>query len=151
MKALQILGIIFVALVVVVGGLVGYAAYTGGQLDVSSKAYVDAAVPAIVANWSERELTARATPQLLQATKPEQFTKLFKWFGTLGSMKKYCGSKGDSNVFVSPQGKTVSAKYVACAQFEKGEASIQVTLIQNKVKKWEIAGFYVNSQALVPQ
>lgn len=151
MKALQVLGIIFLALVAAVGSLIGYAAYNGNRLDASSKAYVDSAVPAIVTNWSESELTARAAPQLMQGSTPAQLTKMFAWFRTLGPMKKYCGSKGDSNVSVTPQGKNVSANYVACAQFEKGEATIQVTLLQNKAEAWEIAGFRVNSMALVPQ
>lgn len=57
-----------------------------------------------------------------------------------------------SHVFMSPQeGRTVSAKYVACAQFEKGEASIQVNLGQGQDETWKIAGFYVNSKALGPQ
>lgn len=151
-KLLQALGIVFVILLLVVGGFVGYAAYTGSHLDASSKEYVDSAVPAIVANWSESELMARAAPQLVQASTTEQLTKLFTWFKSLGPMKKYCGSKGDSNVFISPQkGRTVSARYTACAQFEKGEATIEVTLIQNKDKVWEIAGFHVNSPALLPQ
>ncbi len=151
-KALQILGAVFALLVVAVLGFVGFAAYTGGRFDASSKSYVDAAVPLIVANWSESELTARAAPQLMQTTTPEQLTKLFTWFSSLGPMKKYCGSQGQSSVFMSPQeGKTVSARYVACAKFERAEASIQITLIQDKDKAWKIAGFHVNSQALVPQ
>lgn len=151
-KALQVFGIIFLLALIAVGSLIGYAAYTGRQLDSSSQKYVDAAVPAIVSNWSESELKARAAPQLLQASSPEQLTKIFSWLSSLGPMNKYCGSKGESNTFISPQqGKVVSARYVACAQFEKGEAMINVTLLQQENKSWLIAGFNVNSPALLPQ
>ena len=151
-KTLQVLGIVFVALLLLVGGFIGYAAYTGSQLDASSKEYVDAAIPAIVGNWSEAELTTRNAPQLMRGSTPEQLTKLFQWFSRLGPMTKYCGSKGASNVFISPQqGKTISAKYTACAKFEKGDATINVTLVQNKDKTWAIAGFHVDSPALLPQ
>ncbi|MDB5970212.1 MAG: hypothetical protein JWQ90_2662 [Hydrocarboniphaga sp.] len=151
-KALQVIGIIFIALLLILGCFIGYAAYTGTRLDASSKEYVDAAIPAIVSTWSESELTSRSAPQLMQGSTPEQFQKLFHWLSSLGPMKKYCGSKGDSSVFVSPQqGKTVSARYTACAQFEKGDATINVVLLQNKDKAWEIAGFHVDSPALIPQ
>lgn len=151
-KAFQILGIVFAVLLVLFGVLVGYAAYTGRNLDASSKQYIDAAVPAIVSNWSDKELIARSAPQLMQSTSPEQFEKMFKWFGTLGPMKKYCGSKGASNVFVTTQqGKIVSARYTACAQFEKGDATIEVSLLQGKDQAWAITGFRVNSRELVPR
>lgn len=151
-RAFQILGIVFVVLMLLLGCFIGYAAYFGTRLDASSKEYVDIAIPAIVSNWSEAELKTRSAPQLMEGSTPEQFTKLFHWLSSLGPMKKYCGSKGTSNVFVSPQhGKTVSARYTACAQFEKGDAAIDVVLVQNKDNVWKIAGFHVNSQALIPQ
>lgn len=151
-KAFQILGIIFAALLVLIIGVVGYAGYKGKQLDASSQQYIDAAVPAIVSNWTESELAARSAPQLVQATTPEQLAKMFKWFSNgLGPMKKYCGAKGASNVFISPQqGKTTSARYTACAQFEKGNATIEVALIQRADTSWAITGFRVNSPALLP-
>lgn len=151
-KAFQILGILFAILLVLFGVLVGYAAYTGRNLDSSSKQYVDTAIPAIVSNWSEKELISRSAPQLTQSTNPEQLEKMFKWFRTLGPMKKYCGAKGTSNVFVTTQqGKVVSARYVVCAQFEKGDATIEVSLLQDRNQAWGITGFRVNSQALVPR
>ena len=88
-KVLQVLGIVFVVILVVAGGIMGYAAYTGTRLDASSKAYVDTAVPAIVAHWSQQALVARAAPQLLQAVSPAQLTKAFSWFRSLGPMKKW--------------------------------------------------------------
>lgn len=150
-KALQALGILFLIVVVVLVGLFGYAAYTGTRLDASSKKYVDSAVPAIVGHWSESELMARAAPELMQRSTPAQLNKLFGWLNRLGPMQKYCGSKGDSNVFFSPEhGKVISARYTVCAQFQNGNATIFVTLIRNKSKAWQIAGFRVNSDALVP-
>jgi len=151
-KTLQILGAAFVIFLVVGGGLLGYAAYTGRHLDATSKAYVDAAIPAIVGHWSEHELMTRAAPQLVRGMTHEQVAKLFRWMrSSLGPMKKYCGSKGESKVFVSPQrGRTVSAVYSGCAQFQKGDATIKVTLLQGKDKAWQIFGFHVDSPVLVP-
>ena len=150
-KTLQILGIIFAIILIGIACIAGYVATVGKKLDASAQQYVDAAVPAIVANWSEKELIARSAPQLMKSSSPEQLEKMFKWFGTLGPMKKYCGAKGSSNVFVSPQnGKIVSARFIACGQFEKGDATIELALLQNEKQTWEIAGFRVNSNALLP-
>lgn len=152
MRVAQTLGIVFIVLLLAFGAFVGYAAYNGTRLDASSKAYVDAAVPAIVGTWSAAELTRRGVPQLLRDTTPEQLAKVFQWLSSLGPIKKYCGSKGESNVFVSPQqGKVVSARYTACAQFERGDATIDVTLLRQKDQTWAIAGCHVDSAALVPQ
>jgi len=59
-KVLMILGVVFLILIIVVGGFVGYTAYIGTKLDASSKAYVDASVPAIISTWSRNELIKRA-------------------------------------------------------------------------------------------
>lgn len=150
-KILQILGAVFGLLILCIACFAGYVAYKGGMLDGSSKAYVDAAVPAIVSQWSEEELTARAAPQLMESATPDQLHRLFKGVGRLGAMKEYCGAQGQSNVFVSPtKGKTVSATYIACAKFENGDARIQMVLLKDKDDHWKIAGFRVDSPALLP-
>ena len=50
---------LFLVFLVTVAGLIGYAAVVGPELDASSKAYVDEAVPRIIANWSVDELLSR--------------------------------------------------------------------------------------------
>ena len=63
-------------LLIVVGGFVGYVAFTGKKLDASSLECIDLAVPAIVVYWTENELTARAAPRLIQESTPVQLTKI---------------------------------------------------------------------------
>jgi len=152
-RTLQVLGIIFITLALIVGGFFGYVAYTGNGLDASSKKYVDSNVPIIVQNWSEAAFKVRYAQQEMKNIDPRQLDKLFQWFSnSLGPMKEYCGSKGEANIFVSPQkGRVVSARYKVCAKFEKSDATIDVTLIQNKDKSWAIYGFHVNSNALLPR
>ena len=49
----------------------------------------------------------------------------------------------------SQNGKTISAKYSAKAQFEKGQAEIALALIKHG-DQWQIRGFEVTSPQLVP-
>jgi hypothetical protein len=62
-KFLVIIGGLFLVLVLVGAGFLGYAAYRGRDLDASSKAYVEENIPAIVSTWSKDELLKRMSPQ----------------------------------------------------------------------------------------
>lgn len=150
-KLLITLGMVFIVLLVGIAGLIGYAAFTGSRLDKESKAYVDAAVPAIVSSWNEQELLSRASPEFQKAASPADAERLFRWFRTLGRMHKYEGAEGESVTSVTPQaGKAVYARYVAKAVFDGGEADIEVALIKHG-NQWQIGRFNVTSPALVPQ
>ena len=144
-KVLIILGILFVIGIAAVAGFIGIIAYNGTKLDASSKEYVDQAIPPIISTWSEVELLDRASPELKAIATKDQIVPLFKKLSELGKLKKYQGSKGDSFMSYSTQdGKRITAKYVANALFENGEASINIQLIQHD-GKWQILNFHVNS------
>ena len=146
-KFLMILGGLFLVLLVVVGVVIGFAAYNGSGLDEASKAYVDESVPAIVSTWSKEELLKRCSPQLLEVLnqKPEQIQGLFDKLSKLGAMKHYDGSKGQASMFYDAKhGKTITAEYVAHATFEQSPASISIRLVQLN-GRWEFLLFNVNS------
>jgi hypothetical protein len=46
--------------------------------DAESKAFVDGAVPAIVATWDQQQLLDRATPELRRSIIPDNLASLFK-------------------------------------------------------------------------
>jgi hypothetical protein len=144
-KALAIFGGIVLLLLVAVVGVFIYVGRSGSGLDASSRAYVDVVVPAIVAGWSLDELEKRASPQFLKAADHRQMVALFSKLSQLGALKHYDGAKGDSNVsFTTKDGKVVSAKYLAHASFENGDAEIRIALIQIE-NQWQVLGFFVNS------
>ena len=126
-------GVLCLVLVLVVAGFIGYAKYQEQALNASSKAYVEANVPAIVSTWSKDELLKRSSPQLLKVVsdKPEQLDQLFQKLSKLGAMRSLGEVKGDSNVSnTTPNSKVITASYVASAKFENGEGRITVRLIQ---------------------
>lgn len=155
-KFKKLFGILAVGLLVIgAWGAIGFGLVKfwrhGSQLDAGSKAYVDEVVPKIVASWNSKDLTDRASPELLATASPERIEKVFRAFSDrLGHLRSYGGSRGQATVWVTPQtGKVSTASYVAEATFEKGKASVQVNLVAHD-GTWKISGFYVNSDALIP-
>jgi len=142
---LMILGVVFLILLIAVVGFVGYSAYIGTKLDASSKAYVDASVPAIISTWSRNELIKRASPQLRKSTSDEQIGEFFtKLAEQLGPFKTYDGSKGDSNMsYTTKDGKIITASYTANATFQNGKIDVQIKLIQIN-GEWLFLGFHVS-------
>ena len=149
-KVLIVLGSVFLALIVLAGIGIAIVAWKGTELDKESKAFVDAAVPAIVSSWSKEQLMNRASAELKQTTKPADMDRLFRWFSTLGRLQKYEGAQGQVLISVTPQnGKIVSGRYVAKAVFDAGEASIEIAVLKDG-NQWQILRFEVNSSAFVP-
>jgi hypothetical protein len=145
----QLVGLLFVALIIAGAAFIGYTAFTGGALDKEGKAYLDAAVPAIVSSWNDQELLKRASPEFQKAASPADVDRLFRWFRTLGPMQKYGGAQGQSVTWVAPQsGKIINAHYVAKAVFDASEANIEIGLIKHG-NVWQIGRFDVTSPALV--
>jgi hypothetical protein len=143
--ALSIIGIVFLVLLLVLGGLIGFGIYAGNRLDVSSKAYVDESVPAIVTHWSQDELSRRESPQFRRTTSDSELTVLFNRFAQLGGLRSYDGSRGDANLnFMPGTGLQITAAYIAQATFQNGKAELRVNLIQID-GNWRILGFRIES------
>ena len=150
-KFFTILGVIFlVALVLGVIGI-GYVAVRGNALDKESKAYVDAAIPAIITNWNKKELLDRASPEFKQAVTDARLDQLFRWLASLGRLQKCDPANGQALMSATTQaGKIIAAQYTAKTIFEKGNATITVKLIKHG-DQWQILAFNVNSPQLVPK
>ena len=150
-KALAIAGGILVVLLLITGGLVGYLAYQGRALDLSSKAYVEANVPPILSSWSKGELMKRASPQLVKVLdeKPGQADQIFRKLSKLGAMREFGEVKGESKLAYNPRDGTITtASYVATAKFENGNARIDVGLVR-AANEWRVLTFNVNSPLFV--
>jgi hypothetical protein len=137
--------------------LISILFYNGCGLDKESKTYADAALIAITSQWNEKDLTDRASPQLMATVKnPADLDRVVGMWRMLGPLKKYDGSKGDAHIeYFWPRGKTITAVYVARAEFDHGSAMIKLSLIKTD-GVWKILGLNVvpdsfpNSQAAKP-
>lgn len=149
-KFFVVLGSIFLALIVLGGIAIAIVAIRGTALDKESRAYVDAAIPAIFSQWNQKELLDRASPEFKQAVTLDQLDRAFRWGSALGQLQKCDPAQGQAGISITPQaGKVTIGQYAAKAQFEKGEATITLGLIKHG-NQWQILNFNFVSPALVP-
>ena len=143
-RFLSLLGALTLIAVVAVGIGVVVLVYKGNALDSESKAFVDSAVPAIVANWSKAQLLDRASPELRHSLEPGQLTALFDKLSRLGPLVEYEGAKGQSTIsYFTGSGGSISAFYVAKARFKNGSATFRI-LLTKRPGRWTIQGFHVD-------
>jgi hypothetical protein len=148
-KFFMIVGI--VAVIAILGGGVGVfvLARNGAALDSASKAYTEASVPAIAANWDVDALWKRASPALRKVATRDQIEGMFiAAKQALGPMVEYRGSRGQAMMGVNNTHPVVSAQYVASARFQKGAADFRVGLVKIG-DDWMIQGFHIDSPALM--
>lgn len=141
------LGVLWLAVVIGIGGLAlyGTASWVAGR----GQAFVDAAVPRIVREWDSRELSNRATPDLLLDHPLEQIELAFEHFATdLGPLKAYRGSNGSAGpTFALSRGLTITASYVATVTCEKAHVIIQIRVVWQG-GRWRIDAFEVEQRPL---
>jgi len=143
-RFLHILGALTLTIIVAGGIGLGVLAYKGHALDAESKAFVDSAMPAITATWSERQLLDRATPELRASVKPEELEALFDRLSQLGPLVEYEGAKGEATMsYMVGSGGVVSASYVAKARFQNGAAIFRIALMKRD-GRWLIHNFHVD-------
>jgi len=142
----KVVAVLFVLLWILTGYLLYDRFKASEGIGIGSQAYVDVAVPAIVYEWSQAEFGFRASRKLHDSFKANELDALFiKMKNGLGKMTKYRGSAGDATVHRNDTGaETIYAKYLAKADFEKGDADITMTLVLED-GKWKINQFFVDS------
>jgi hypothetical protein len=142
--------VVVLVIVLLTAAGIAYIAVRGTALDKESKAYADAAIPAIITNWSEKEFLDRASPEFNKAATQQQLDQMFHWFGSLGRLQKIQSAQGQAITSATTQtGKQVTAQYTAKATFDKGEATIKLALVKHG-DQWQILGFHLDSAALTP-
>jgi hypothetical protein len=144
---LSIIGGLFLVTVFVVAYFIGDNPFESQDLQASSKAYVEANVPAIISTWSKDELLKRSSPQLLKSfnDNPNQLNQQFQRLSKLGAMRSFGDVNGYATVSTTNQDRMVTtADYVATAEFDNGEGHISVRLIQS-YGRWQFLQFNVDS------
>jgi len=144
-KTIMILGYVFLALIVVIAATIASIAIIGKKLDKESKAFVDAAIPAIVSDWDVAELQKRASPELDESVDYDDVEEYFGSLQQLGKFQEYKGSVGDSNITISLSGYEITADYTANADFEAGSVEMQISLIRHN-GQWQILDFKVSPE-----
>ncbi len=141
-KVLSIIGGLFLVLLVAVAGMIGYAAFEGSKLDAESRAYVEATLPEFLSNPTADRLTSFMAPQDRANLKATDMVSFLSYISQqLGAFQSYDDLKGDSFQMVSPNGKSVTAKYLVHCYFDK--ASVTATVSLRKVGDvWSLVSVY---------
>jgi hypothetical protein len=149
-KFLMIVGTTTILLVAAAAVGLFFLFKTGTQLDAESKSYAEESVAAITSGWNRDEFLNRALPAVRDKMKPDELKNLFEAFRAgLGRPIEFDPALGQSTVSVTAgQGKITVANYQVNARFDKGPATVRITLIKTG-DKWMIQGFFVDSAALV--
>lgn len=143
------LGVI-TAVAIVAGGIgLFMLARSGAALDTASKAYVEDTVVTVASNWNADELWKRASPHLRTIATRNDIRGLFDTARqALGPLLEYRGSQGQALISTMNSQTALSAKYVARAHFQNGDADLQLVLVKQG-DEWMIEGFHINSSALM--
>lgn len=150
-KFLIVLGSIFLAIIIILAIGIAFVAVRGTRLDKESQAYADASIPPITRTWSEKALLDHASPEFKKAVTIDELDRLFRWLSRLGRLQQVGSAQGHATMSSTTQyGNRITADYRAEATFEKGKATISLTLIKHG-DKWQILGFRVNSPALMSE
>ncbi len=131
-----------------IGALLAFAtavmASVGSVLDKESKSFVDAAVPAIAADWDIAELQSRASDEFNDTVDYADLKRYFTILRKMGPLREYKGSTGEAQITLSfLDGVTITALYVASADCDKGSVDLQLSLIKQK-GQWRILGIRIN-------
>jgi len=101
-------GAVTLVIVLAVGIGLAVVIHKGRLLDAESEAFVDSAVPAIAANWSEEQLLERATSELRESVKPHELRALFDTFSRLG---RWSHTRGRRDKRPCPTSPDLGARY----------------------------------------
>ncbi len=137
-KIIMVLGYIFFVVIVVTVAGTAIVTFLGKMLDKESKAFADAAVPAIISEWDVAEIQKRASPEFNDEVDYNELEQYLDALQSLGKLEVYKGSTGEANIYISFQnGYEITADYTTNADFEAGSAEIQISLIKHG-GKWQI-------------
>ncbi len=110
-----------------------------------AQSFVDEVVPKIVTGWEEKVLAQYAHPEFYQSTPRNKVEEYFFSFRALGPLQKYYAAKGEiMEIKTSIGRKYITGNYIAEVNFEKGDASVQVSVIKDN-NKWMITAIFVDS------
>jgi hypothetical protein len=148
------IGLISLGSLVVLAALAigAFAYYVGIPQDEESKAAAEVYAKDLGAGWDYAAVETRGDEELLKAAPREKLEPLLGLFrnqlGNLVSLGDVSGSSY-SNFNLGSMSLRTTAVYVLKAKFEKGDGSMQLSLIKRD-DQWRLLGLHVDSDLLLP-
>jgi Tfp pilus assembly protein PilX len=145
-QLLQVLGVIFIAILVLGGIFTAYSVRYGRQQAELGIVYFEETAPKILSTMSKDELLKYASPALVKLLNSDTdksvvvFNKILSSVGQFQSMAeaKVVGSQAGYNF---KDGQVVTASYSADAKFAIGPAVVVATLVKSAGHEWQFQYF----------
>ena len=148
-KTLKIIAIVLLALILGIGGCIGWFKYQESSYATTAIPYIKETLP-LLSTWEVSVAKTHMTQEGLQGTSEEELKKLMDWFKKLGKLDSFEEPK---LVHVSVGANAGPSKklliYTIEAQFEAGAATITLRLSDLGSGKFKIHGLNINSAALI--
>ena len=147
-KIFIILGGIFLVIIIAFIGMGLFTWYRSSQYAEVAIPYIEKTVPEI-SKWDAEQIKTYMAPEVLAETPDEDFRKIIKYLSKLGPLislgepkftKIYSGANLD-------HGKQIIVTYVIGAVYEKGDATITISLL-DKGESFQIYHFHIDSLAM---
>lgn len=140
-----IVGAILLVILLSGAAAFGYLKFKESTYNITSRKYVDEAVPAIVQSWSKDIFLQYADSDLKKAATDDEFGKTFiKLDSMCGPLIRYDGAKGGANISISLRYRTaaVTAVYRADVQCARTNAIVDLHLTLTRAG-WKVSYFNV--------
>jgi hypothetical protein len=143
-KVLSVIGAAALIISAVLAVAFGIQAWDAHSLDAESRAYVDAAVPAITMHWNKEALLDRVLPGARRSFTTGANGVNFDSYARLGTLVEYQGATGDARKPpLFDRSFPPSAYYKAKAKFENGDATLHIFLTKRD-GEWRIVSFNID-------
>lgn len=149
-KFLSVLGGLFLALLLGMGGMIGYGVMDVSKLNAQSKTYVEANLPGFFAHATADQLVSFMAPADRAKVKADELVSYYAFVNEkLGDFKSCDSVEGGAFEMVNPNGKTVTAQYLVHCYFDKASIKANVTL-RKTGDSWSLVGVHFNTDTLAP-
>jgi hypothetical protein len=161
---LKFLGALFLAVLLLLGGLAALYVPKGFAMQKSAVSYMKTHLPLIVADWNADEVVKRGAPEFLVPAVREGLPTVFQQLSQLGKFKSMGKPQGTvvvanlqlafhrNSVSAETGGtlpKPVWAELVADAEFDAAPAKVKLTLVR-RGDDWRIVGFWIGPSSAAP-
>lgn len=148
-KALKILGIIFLAIIIVISSLFAYTYLKSSEYNEEAIPYIEKVIPEL-STWNTEIVKKYSAPEALANIKDEELEKLMRWFSKLGNLKSIEKPKfvNFSNYSSLESGQKTILSYNIIAHYENGDALIEMRLLEVE-NGFQVYRFNLNSSALI--
>ncbi len=148
-KILAILGFVVFAIFTVFASDWGYTYYKSSQYKETALPYVEMVIPEI-SKWDTEIIKQHMPPESLQNTSDEKIKGIVLHLSRLGDLEKFEKPEFSKiySVGKAEEDQRNIVSYTVEADYENGDATIDISVLEGQEKSFHVHNFMINSSAL---